>query len=227
MSATLLGIIIPSILTLVVTIINFRKEILIKKMDIKLKEQGKVLEKTTKELKDNKLKLSLIDRALDLTAFNQITGSVDRMFSETRADRFLILMAVNGKEDFNVVTVIFEQHKVENTKVNAVARYRNVEIDPLYRNMLKLAEVSGVVHLETSKMEDCLLKDFYRIEGVTFSDIRFLLREHVDHENDILVFSSVATHGEDGFTKLGRVRMKTEFEAVIRPELKKVLTTDI
>lgn len=173
--------------------------------------------------KDNVIKLAVLDSIMDLTYVNSIKNAVDRMFDATIADRFLILMAINGKDNFNSVSVIFEQHKNRKLAINATARYRNVDIDSMYRDMLKQAEREGMVTLETSKMEPCLLRDFYEYEKVSHAKVRHLLRKSVDEDNDVLIYSTLATHIDRPFSRLELSFIKTQYEGSIIPDLVNVL----
>lgn len=204
---TMVGVLVPAIL------LHIRE----------MSKKDKEIQKHKNEKEDHKIKAEVLDRILDFTAFNLLKEAVDELFRTTRGDRFLILIAINGKEDFNVVSVIFEQHKNSDYKVNAIARYRNLGIDAPYRNMLKEAEALGSVSLDINNMKDSLLKDIYKIESIQYSDIRHLLRIHVDDRNDILVYSSLATHDERGFTKLGRTRADLIYNSSIKKILKDVL----
>lgn len=179
-------------------------------------------EKLKSEKEETEIKLNFLNRIMDLEFINKISESVNRIFDKTKAERFLILVAKNGKEEFRIVSVVFEAHKKAEFRINAIARYRNVHIDNEYRNMLKEAERYGVVQLETSKMPDSLLKDFYEMEGVTFSKVRFLARKPIDDNNDFLVYSSISTHEKTDFTKRGLTYIKTEFEGVIMPCIDKI-----
>ncbi|WP_179022073.1 hypothetical protein [Winogradskyella forsetii] len=188
-----------------------------------IKKKDAEIEKHVQEKSEHKIKADVLDKILDFSSFNIIKTAVDEIFEKTRADRFLILIAINGKIDFNMVSVIFEQHKDSTYQINAIARYRSLSVDSDYRDMLKRAERYDVVELETIKMEDSLLKDIYTIEAVKFSDIRHLLRIPADSENDILVYSSLATHSAEGFTKLGKRQANIIYDSTIKQTIKEVL----
>lgn len=181
-------------------------------------EKGKL----RKEKDETQVKLKFLDRIMDLEFINQIGESVNRIFEETVADRFLILVAKNGKSDFNVVSVVFEAHKNAKYRINAIARYRNVHIDKQYKNMLKESENYGMVKLETAKMPDSVLKDFYLLEGVKFSKIRHLARRPIDKDNDFLVYSSISTHENKDFDNLDLAFIKTQFDGTIKPCIDKI-----
>ena len=177
------------------------------------------------EKADISVKLSFIDRIMDIPFFNELAHSINRIFKATKADRFLILIAKNGSKEFNLVTVVFEQHKNDEYKINAIRRYRNVDIseDMHYKQMLRNAERKGVQELDTSTMPNCLLKQFYLEEKVTHSKVRFLLRKPIDAKNDFVVFSSLATHNPVPFSIREKVFVKTEYEGTIIPALKEVV----
>jgi len=166
-------------------------------------------------IQDREFKIATLDKILNLQSFNEIQDSVNRIFAKTKADRFLILIGVNGTTDFRLVSVIFEQHKNTQYKVNALIRYRDVEIDNNYRKLLRDTEREGTIDLNIKKMPNQLLKNFYTLENVKYSKMRFLNREHLDKKNDIVIFSSVATHIDEDWTELENTIIKTEYEGSI------------
>lgn len=204
-----------SMLTIIIPAVLLHKQ----KMSAKEKE---LLEEKRKN-KEHLIKADVLDKVLEFASFNAIKEAVEELFSTTRADRFLVLIAVNGKVDFNMISVIFEQHKKGNSKVNAIARYRSLSIDSKYREMLKESEKNGMLIIKTADMDDCLLRQIYEIEGVQESMIRHLIREHIDDDNDVLVYSSLATHDKRGFTPLGRTKANIMYDSTIKGIIEDVL----
>lgn len=221
MDSELIGIIIGALATFVLGLIKYKTD----KKKIALEIENLTLEnqRLKSENEDVRVKLQFLDRVLDLEFINQITTAVDRIFDETKADRFLILIAKNGKEDFNIVNVVFEQHKGNKYRINAIARYRNVHIDHLYKQMLKDAEFRGLIELETATMPRCILKSFYENEGIKFSKVRHLARKPIDDDNDFLMYSSLSTHQDSKFTDNELAFIKTQYEGIIMPALEKVI----
>lgn len=206
----LVGVLVPSYLTY--------KE---KKKNREKEEKIKELEK---ELTEHTLRSNVVDRLLDITYLTQIRKAVENMFKGTKADRFLILIALNGKIDFNLVSVVFEQHKKPQGDVNAIARYRNLTIDSYYREMLKKTEKDTTCEFFVKDMpEDSLLKSIYEIEGVKYSKLRHLLRVPIDDNNDVVVFSSISTKQEKAFTNKEKTIFLTQYDSTIIPLLKKML----
>ena len=182
-----------------------------------IREMGKL----RTQINQHKLRGNVLDKILDLVLLNDIKTATDTIFKETKADRFLILIAINGKVDFNTVSVIFERHK--NSTSSAIARYRNLQVDAEYRAMLKESERNNYLIVETSAMRECLLKDIYTLEGVNHSEIRHLARQPLDKDNDCLVYSSIATHKTPKFTRLELTTIQTQIDSVIKPTIQKML----
>lgn len=172
--------------------------------DLKIKELEQIVLKKEKEVTELQKSFNALDTLMDFEFLNTVQSKVSAIFEETKADRFLILYAVNGKEIFNFVSCIYEQHKKSNTpniSIGAVSRYCHVEIDDNYRNMLKRSEKEGAVLMETDRMYEGVLKNFYTFEKVQHSLIKFIARLPKTEHDDIVVFCSVATHQITSFSK--------------------------
>lgn len=212
----ILQILLPALALLGAAFITYRK-------DVKLKQMTQDMQKANSELTDVKMKRDVLGGLLNFIAFNKIRDSVDRIFEQTKADQFLILFAINGKTDFNYVTVIFEQQKESKYKINAIVRYRDVNIDVKYRGMLKDAETHGSVDLTTSEMSSQILKDFYTLEKIKHSKVHFIHRKSLDENNDVTVFGSVATHSKEKWSKAENTIIKNEYEGSINHILREFI----
>lgn len=181
------------------------------------------LKKSSKEREEAEVRTLVVERLLDISLLSEIREAVNYIFEETKAERFLILIAVNGKIDFNVISVIFEQHKGD-LAINAVARYKNISIDDYYKEMLKKAERVGVVHLHVDTMpERSLLSNIYKHEGVKHSEVRHLMRQAIDSENDVIVYSSIGTFQTKPFTLTEKAIFLTQYDSVIVPALRQMI----
>jgi hypothetical protein len=208
MDPTILVSITGAIATITVSVLLYRKDIKVKLMELESTKQKEAAKHQT-------IKINALDKLLDFTSFNIIRNSVDRIFENTKADHFLILIAVNGKTDFNVVSVIFEQHKSSKWKVNAIVRYRDVNIDDKFRQLLKDVEYQGTMDVAVDKMENQIFKDFHIIEKLKHIKFKFLHRENIDDDNDVIIYSTVSTHLSTPFTKIENAVIKTEYEGSI------------
>lgn len=188
-----------------------------------LKERDKKLKKAQRKINEFEIKTTLFDKIMDISSVKKIEESVERIFKDTTADRFLIIIAVNGLHGFNAISVIFEQHKSAEYNTHAIARYRNVKIDDVYREMLKQTEKTDYVVFNTESETDSLLKDIYELEGINHSLIKHIARKPVNEEDDFLVYSSVSTHNIKKYTKKERTLINREYEGSIKPSINKVL----
>ena len=161
----------------------------------------------------------------DLEFFQEIRVSVDRIFESTKADRFLIMKAINGKTDFQFASVLYEQHKrTAKTKysVNAAGRCVNFKFDIHYNERIKEAEQKGHVDLIVSELpEGTDLKNIYISEGVTHSRVYHIARIPIDDKKDAILYCSIATH-EGLFTDIEKIIIKQEIDS-IRSETKEVV----
>ena len=207
--------IITGIVAIVVSFIAYMKDLKMHKLKDLMAKRELENEAREREHEERNLKLGALDRLLDFQSFNEIRDSADRMFKSTKADRFMIIIAMNGTHEFRVVSVIFEQHKTEEYKVNAIIRYRDVEIDDEFRQNLKEVEREGSIDFHVSSMKPQLLRDFWVIEKIKHAKMRFLHRQSLDAHNDVVIYSTIATHTDEPFTQLEDAILKTEYEGSI------------
>lgn len=221
-----LGVLIPAFFTYHLGLKRHKREIIKQKEKFEIEKSKLIAENTelTHQKAEADIKMTFFNQIIDLTSINIISSSVDRMFEKTKADRFLIMIAVNGKTDFNVISVVFEQHKDKSNRINAIARYHNISIDYHYKKLLQDAEKHDLIDIHTSKMPESILKDFYLDEKVTESLIRKLIRKPIDANNDFLVYSSISTHKNRQFTRIEKSYIKTQYEGTIIPNIEKVLS---
>lgn len=140
---------------------------------------------------------------VSVEALHVIQTTVNKMFQDTNADRFLILVARNGSTNPNRTTAIYEQHKAQgraSISIGAVHRYVDFQLDDHYRKMLKLAENNGAVYFVTDQMPQSALKSIYEYEEVIGSGVHFLMRTPITDQQDRLWYCSVATHNPAGFS---------------------------
>lgn len=155
-----------------------------------------------------------------LISFKTLTGImlvVTRIFKRTSADRFLLLFAHNGSSMLRFANVALEQH-AEGKHADAMLslgasnRYVLFEFDDEYRKMLKQVELEGRIELETKKMTNCDLRNIYESERVKHSKIYFLhrIRNYDGKKNDLVLYCSLAKHGDGPFTEKEKWFMRHE-----------------
>jgi len=182
---------------------------------VKVKRLEGANETKDKQVKKLRAELTCINVLFEYNLIALINRTVDDIFKNTKAERFIILFALNGKTDFNFVSVCYEKTKTAKTS-GAIYRYVRVQIDDHYRQMLKYVEKDHQVYLDVANMQECLLKNIYQsiAEGVTFSGVHFINRSPLDEDNDTLVYCSMATTDPEDFTKQEKAMMKLAMDNI-------------
>ena len=184
MTTEVITALIAGLTTLVVSVIGYKQTLKTKKLELELKGKDLIIKESNKNF-------AAFTMLMDFELISIIQERIDYIFQQTKIDRFLILIAVNGTVDPKVVSVIFEQHKdVEGNsiKVNAITRYRHLYVDIPYRTMLKNAEVAEGVYMEVHSMPDSYLKEIYTNEKVTSSLVKHIHRVPINEGNDMIIF---------------------------------------
>ena len=146
--------------------------------------------------------------ATDLAYFTDIKKVVNQIFTQTCADRFLILIAKNGKDEMKFCSVMYEEHKqAKDTylSVGATGRYIDIALDKHYKNMLKQSEIVSHISLVTEKMPESLLKNIYTKEKVTNSELFFLKKVGQKDGTSIMYYATVGTHDFNMFTSSEKI----------------------
>lgn len=218
-----LNVLIPSILIFISTIITGRW--LHKREMIKVK---KTVQKAEEKAEVSSKRSEYIPRIMSLSNGMDLKRAVNEIFEKTKATRFLILIAVNGKYDLNSVSCLWFHYKNESHEVDPTYIYNNVDIteDTFYKGMLK--KISKYSHhyvdVDTRKMPQSILKDIYLDEEVMHSKVGFLTRAPIDGENDMLAFFSCATDEDtdEGFSEHENNLIKLIVNSRIKPSMEEL-----
>lgn len=187
---TLVGVLVPALLSFLI--------------------ENRKLKKVNRQLS---YELTASSFTMDLMLFNQIKDIVQEIFERTKADRFLILNATNGKQELQFATAIYEHHKHSSDvklSIGATSRYVHFKFDDSYRAMLKQSENVGPFTMHVDSMRDCDLKSIYKMERVHHSTIFFLLRAKLDNDNDKIFYATVATHEKEDFLPTENVFIRAQ-----------------
>ncbi|KAA5533737.1 hypothetical protein F0919_14490 [Taibaiella lutea] len=189
----------------------------------------KLLEHNLNEAKSNerkvKMEISVLNRLLKISVHSRISNAVNKLIHSTNIDRYMIFVAVNGVTDFNKVAIIFEKYRDDHKKEiadreeEALALYRSIPIDDVYKSILKGAELYKQVYLNVETMQQCMLKDIYLYEGVMQAAISFLFRERMDDNNDVVCFCSAAIIGDKQLTEADKTKLKLTISSAIIPAI--------
>jgi len=131
-----------------------------------------------------------------LTDISEIYTAMSRVVMVTSADRFVIFKGSNGGgvprpgQPF-YAGAVHESHKNENHE-RLVEKYRRIEVDAPYIQMLLEVIATGKKSLEPTTMDAGLLRSIYRAEGVRYSEAYFLSKTEKE-----VYYCTVATTREN------------------------------
>jgi hypothetical protein len=140
--------------------------------------------------------------AFDFTRYTQEWGdtitAIRDLQAETTVDRFLLLVAFNGKRDPRWVSDILQVREADQIPVS----YRHLEIDESYRDMLREAERTGGYYMHVEDMPESILRDIYITEGVTSSAV-FHIETRTDDKSGAAAYTicSFATRNPEGLSE--------------------------
>lgn len=132
-----------------------------------------------------------------------ILNELRTLEAETCIDRWLFLVAENGYLEPRYTTAI-----VQLRDGNAVTLYIDVEVDKAYNLMLKEAANAGHIHMSTSDMGPCELRDIYVNEGVVESYLMHLYFDSNDRGGTMHAYCTYATHENEPITLEVQTRCK-------------------
>jgi len=228
MSNEIIIALIGGIATIVASVIAYVKDSRAKKqastnsdLMMEIKNIRIAFERNQKRLADTTIKASILDRIGELTIFNEVKNSVDRIFENTRADRFIILYGMNGTHEIKSVSVAFELRKKSPSA--AIIRYRDVRIDDEYRNILRNLEKHGTISFKRCNMQPGILKDFFTLEGLNSIKANFIERRKLDSHNDIVIFGIIAAVEKEEWSEHEHALINSEYEGTIKPIIRAFL----
>ena len=143
--------------------------------------------------------ITLHREAFDFQRYTQEWGDTYAAILDLQAstciDRFLLLVAFNGKHDPRWVSDILQIRDANQQPVS----YRHLEIDDSYRELLAAVTRSGAHVVKTDDMPPSLLKDIYTVEGVKESLVFHVeTRTSAETGAAAVTICSFATHDDGG-----------------------------
>lgn len=159
------------------------------------KEHAQKLELLELQNTSNRINLSVLRNFQKMKFFSELEKFSKKIFNMLGAERFLILIAVNGTTRPNKVSVLYGNEVEEyQNDLTLEERYFETPIDDCYREMLYYVENNTFKLLKIEEMGDCYLKSFYIEEGIQTSLVFFLKRYSINDRDDAVIFCSIAVH---------------------------------
>jgi hypothetical protein len=186
----------------------------------------------TKFGKRNKCELPVVGLLGTYGVLDEIKSIAEKLFNETHADRFLLLVSEKHDNAYAWVSAIHEEHEYVDSNVRlsigATSKYLKIETDAAYRQMLNDLREEKVIRYNVSTMPYGILREIYRSEMVTHSNVYYLYEfkftDNDGNEKECILFASVATHQGLEFTNEHELKIKFAVDKIkneILPKNKK------
>jgi hypothetical protein len=182
----------------------------------KLKKQKRENQLLKSELYGTKMQK--LKELYDFQRFSVLEHEIRVLFKETPVTRFTIMFAMNGRIDFNYMTVVYDQHDYR-MDVGMESSYDQIQIDQGYIRLLKEVERLGFVWL-SAPFNIGSISHFMEMEEVKHCGWGYVLREALDDTDDLLVYLAISSEQDM------RVIDKSKAELIIKgvmPEMADIL----
>lgn len=128
-----------------------------------------------------------------LTEWNEIQNEVNRLFKETKLERFIIFQAFNGK-----LTPRWTTGVIQLRKDSAPISFVHVELDEDYIGRLLSIRSTRFATVKPTELGPCMIKDIYMAEGVTESLWAHIKTKQLDPNRTVYTYCSYATTDAGG-----------------------------
>lgn len=191
------------------------------------KHQSELLKTKEKEntlLKDNiySTKISKLKQIFDLRYFSAIEHIQHKVFDETCADRLTIMFMMNGKVNFNYMTVLYD-HSSKRPDVGVESPYLKVRMSDRYMNTISNLRINDS-HWESWPFSEWgELGDYIEMEGIRHLGWYKVRRVALDEYNDLLMYLSWSTEQEHEPSWEDRRKIQLLTTGYIIPLLDKII----
>lgn len=170
-------------------------------------------------LKDNiyQAKIQKVKELYDIQHFSLMRRTIQQLFSSTPIDRFSIMFVMNGKIDFNFMTVIYDQSSID-PELGGVSPYARFPIDHEYRRMLKEMESTKFVWRAYPEFRVGRMDDFLEMEKIKSICWGYVTRIALDEFNDLVVYLA-ASSGQQEINRVDKNIVELLISGKILPEL--------
>lgn len=192
-------------------------------VNLRQKKDKKELKEQNIKLIDNvyQTKVAKLKELYDLQHFSLLTRAVRQLFKATKIDRFTVMFVMNGKVDFNYLTVLFDKD-ANNPDIGGVSPYAKFDVDAVYKKMLKEMEFQKFywATVGAGKMGD--IETYLALENIKCIGWMYTKRIPLDEFNDIVVYCSMSTI-EKGMNNQDKAKARLFYQGKILPELLEIL----
>ena len=158
-----------------------------------------IQKKENEFLKENlfQSKMNLLKRIIDIRHLNKIEKIHNKVFEETCIDRFTVLMLMNGKLDFNFMSVIYDMSK-HKANLEGFLPYERIPIDDYYRDfVMDLPHKRGVWKHYPYEGDTGPMFEWIKIEKIKNICWYRVKRLQLDEHNDLFIYLSWSSESEE------------------------------
>jgi len=159
----------------------------------------------------------------DLQRFSELERYIKIVCAKTNMNRFTIMISMNGKLEFNFITVLFDQ-KISDLVVGGKSVYEKVATDSKYKSILGRLEWSKFIW-------DHDLNGYGKMEQYSIAEkIKehmwgFVGRVSLDKFDDVFVYCSMSSE-ECCSTKNDKEYIELMLNGKIIPQIKKIISAE-
>lgn len=170
------------------------------------------------------VRLLRVKEVFNLRRFSILEKEIKRLLYNTRIDRFTILFVMNGKTDFDYLTVLFDQ--ILGAEGGGVSAYNKFKVDDIYKATIKEIELHKYKWIDTRQNFGIVGEEF-RIEGIYEALFNFVERVRIDSFNDVILYSVASTHSPRKLTEKERRVIQLITRQKIKPMVQEIISLEI
>lgn len=179
--------------------------------------------KKEKEFKENiyQAKTWIFKEIYDLQRFSELERYIKQVFTKTNMNRFTILISMNGKIEYNFISVLFDQ-KLGDTNIGSKSIYDHIETDEVYKKMLKrLENVKFIWDADFGNYG--IMQQYSETEGIKEHMWGFVERINLDKYDDVYLYVAF-TSEECCSSKKDRDYIELVLNGRIIPKIKEIVS---
>jgi hypothetical protein len=182
-----------------------------------------VLARENEFLKENifSTKLIALKELFDIALFRKLEIVYEELFAKTKIDRITVMFMMNGKVNFNYMSVLFDKSK-QHDEVGEVNLYIKLRIDDQYRKII--TNLTPTEAFWSDKGDNVgKIGDYLSLERINSIGWFKVKRIALDDYNDLLAYVSLSSENEKALTRPERRRIELYAFSTLIPLLREII----
>jgi len=193
---------------------------------LKLKEKRLTQEKAENNfLKENifTTKIGMLKELFDFALFQELDALYSQLWAENPIDRITIMFQMNGKVDFQYMTVVFDKSQIHE-HVGQNSTYQRLKIDPKYYDLIASLPLSSGVWKKAPFTDVGSIETDLEVENIKNICWFKIRRIALDEYNDLLVYCSCSSERTSDINRLAKRRIEMFMISRIIPKINEILS---